>query len=79
MRRDKIARLERAEQRIDQAAPDNTAAARIAALQALHAAGILVQAGAEWRATDGDPAHERIAELLTLAEARRNEVEWTRN
>lgn len=74
MRQSTLRRLARAEQRIAQAAPDNTAAARIAALQALHTAGHLVRDGDQWRATDGDPAHERIAELLTLAQGRREDI-----
>lgn len=77
MRQSTLRRLARAEQRIAQAAPDDTAAARIAALQALHAAGILSQAGDQWRATDGDPAHERIAALLTLARGRQKDSERT--
>ena len=65
-------RTARAERIAAQAAPSEmTAAARIAALQALVDDGHLVRNGADWRATDGDPNHEGIAEILTRAEARR--------
>lgn len=65
-------RLARAERIIRTLAEPETVAARIAALQALHAAGYLVQDGDTWRATTGVSGHERIAELLTLARARQN-------
>lgn len=72
MRQSSLNRLARAERIAAKVAPRTmTAAARIAALQALVDDGHLVRTGADWIATDDDPNHEAIAEILTRAEARR--------
>lgn len=67
-------RLARAEQIIHARPAMLTTAERIAALQALADAGYLVQDGDTFRATTGDPGHERIAELLTLARGRQKGI-----